>query len=684
MNKPKISIIMPTYNGSKYIRQSIESCLNQTYQNIELVIIDDCSKDETPEIIKSYNDPRIRYFRNETNQRLPKSLNIGFRQALGDYMTWTSDDNYFAPTAIEEMYSCLKDNNGHFVYCDLYNVYVNEKDRIKVRLLEDDHRIKIEDCVGACFMYSRKVYETVGDYNSDAELVEDYEYWIRVSLHFKLHHIKKPLYYYRYHDLSLWGTKYAQILIMEHLLKFKFDFLSESETNWALRGLKLKAVNNYSPINKILNRLLYKKPINAILRKFKSGQLTYREARIELSSIIYGRPDDAKHFVFIRKFMPEWDWGGTENLMLDWFNRINYGKCRITLVVPAGSKQLFEQKFRDKPWKINVVEMPFSLRAGAVQRFTCMRSFLKNLKADKIIFVHGWYADFRAAEFLAASMACKGQVSLHENGYPPVLETTTDKGQGLGLWKCSQKFYVRLKAQFCQSVITVSKGVQDRLVNYWGYPRHKVSVITHGIDTGRFTPANDRRSSLRRELNVSESSLVFIICARLSKEKNIDLAIDAFDQVAVQTPHAVLWIAGEGPLENKLQLQAQQKSSRDRIRFLGRVNKVEDYLQASDIYILSSEFESLGISVLESMAAGLICVSTKTSGSLDIIENGKDGFLVDNGLDALVRGLRCAAALTDSQRKALGETARETITQRFEASKNIKTLLDFWDIPVRT
>jgi glycosyltransferase involved in cell wall biosynthesis len=229
-NNSKVSIVMPTYNGSKYIRQSIDSCLNQTYQNIELVIVDDCSKDETPDIIKSYNDPRIRYIRNETNQRLPRSLNIGFKHAQGDYLTWTSDDNYFAPTAIEEMHNRLKEKQGDFVYCDLYNVYVNEQDKIKERKLQDPERIKIEDCVGACFMYSRRVYERIGDYNADAELVEDYEYWIRVSLQFSLHHLPKPLYFYRYHDLSLWGTKYAKIQIMEFLLKFKYDFLTKEET----------------------------------------------------------------------------------------------------------------------------------------------------------------------------------------------------------------------------------------------------------------------------------------------------------------------------------------------------------------------------------------------------------------------------------------------------------------------
>ena len=99
-NNPKVSIVLPTYNGARYLKSSVESCLNQTHKNIELVIVDDCSTDETPDIVRSYNDPRIRYVRNETNQRLPRSLNIGFALATGDYLTWTSDDNEFLPHSI--------------------------------------------------------------------------------------------------------------------------------------------------------------------------------------------------------------------------------------------------------------------------------------------------------------------------------------------------------------------------------------------------------------------------------------------------------------------------------------------------------------------------------------------------------------------------------------------------------
>src|SRR5437870_4846053 len=99
----KVTIVLPVYNGQTYLRQSIESCLKQTHRNFELVVVDDCSTDNSPSIITEYarQDSRIISIRNTTNRRLPGALNVGFAASTGDFLTWTSDDNYYAPTAIE-------------------------------------------------------------------------------------------------------------------------------------------------------------------------------------------------------------------------------------------------------------------------------------------------------------------------------------------------------------------------------------------------------------------------------------------------------------------------------------------------------------------------------------------------------------------------------------------------------
>ena len=111
--KKLVSIILPTYNGKRFLRESIESVINQTYKDWELIVVNDCSTDNTLQIIEEYaqKDNRIKYITNEINSKLPQSLNNGFKLAKGEYYTWTSDDNKYYPTAIEEMVQFLDINN---------------------------------------------------------------------------------------------------------------------------------------------------------------------------------------------------------------------------------------------------------------------------------------------------------------------------------------------------------------------------------------------------------------------------------------------------------------------------------------------------------------------------------------------------------------------------------------------
>ena len=108
-----VSIVLPTYNGEKYLADSIESVISQTYKNWELIIINDCSTDKTLEIAQSYaaKDNRIKVYSNDENLKVPKSLNRGFSLANGKYFTWTSDDNMYKPKAIEYMVNYLVNNN---------------------------------------------------------------------------------------------------------------------------------------------------------------------------------------------------------------------------------------------------------------------------------------------------------------------------------------------------------------------------------------------------------------------------------------------------------------------------------------------------------------------------------------------------------------------------------------------
>ena len=251
-----VSIVLPVYNGEQFLAESIDSVIAQTYTNWELIIIDDCSSDSSPIIANNYaqKDLRIHYYRNDNNLKLPRSLNRGFSLANGEYLTWTSDDNKYLPTAIQRMIETIKKEQTEFVFatCDVINA---EGEIVDIWKAPKDYKKAIMggNYVGACFLYTRKVYETIGDYNPERFLVEDYDYWLRVFAKFDVSNIQEVLYQYRWHAGTLTSTEKKDIInrgcertILEHLSSFgKLSIIQKSYLYSNLNRLRQTRVSLY-------------------------------------------------------------------------------------------------------------------------------------------------------------------------------------------------------------------------------------------------------------------------------------------------------------------------------------------------------------------------------------------------------------------------------------------------------
>jgi hypothetical protein len=203
----KVSIVLPVYKVRSYLQQSIESCLTQTYRNIELLVVDDGSADDVAAALRTYDDSRIHLLHHERNRGLAVALNTGFEAATGDFLTWTSDDNYYHPSAIGEMVSFLQTyRNIDFVYAEMH--IIDERPGVHPPRVWDVKPpqwlwAREGNPVGACFLYWQRVFEELRGYDPSAFLVEDYEYWLRVAKRFRMQRLFKPLYYYRYHSDAL-------------------------------------------------------------------------------------------------------------------------------------------------------------------------------------------------------------------------------------------------------------------------------------------------------------------------------------------------------------------------------------------------------------------------------------------------------------------------------------------------
>jgi len=203
-SNPLISIILPVYNGAKFLSESIESCLNQSYKNIELIIVYEHSADNTLAIINKYAtlDNRIKVIINEEKQNLPAALNIGHTAATGDLFSWTSDDNIYEHDAIRIMLSAMIDNKVDVVYTDMIIIDDTGK-KCRDYLFLNFENVLFRNYFGNCFLYKKDVFSRNKGYDENCFLVEDYDFWLRAIEHSLFYQCKKKLYRYRKHDTSL-------------------------------------------------------------------------------------------------------------------------------------------------------------------------------------------------------------------------------------------------------------------------------------------------------------------------------------------------------------------------------------------------------------------------------------------------------------------------------------------------
>ena len=121
-----ISIIVPIYNAEKYIEKCIDSLINQTKEELEFILINDGSTDSTDELIKKYNDKRIKYFKNK-NQGIGKTRNFGIEKSTGKYLMFIDSDDYLKENTCEELYRRITKDKSDLVICDFYKIYENGK-----------------------------------------------------------------------------------------------------------------------------------------------------------------------------------------------------------------------------------------------------------------------------------------------------------------------------------------------------------------------------------------------------------------------------------------------------------------------------------------------------------------------------------------------------------------------------
>ena len=263
MKKPKISVIMSVDNGMPYLKQAVESILNQTYKNFEFIIVDDASGDSSWNYLWSLKDKRIKLIKNKRNLGLAASLNTALLKAKGEYIARMDADDISLPTRFDEQINFLAKNKS-IDLCGTFAQLIDEKNRkvgeLKYPSIPSEIKNKLilfNPIIHPTFFARKKFFRDLNGYREEFDGAEDYELLLRGSKVFQYANLPKELF-----RLRLSSTRRSVHFMnkMDKLdLKIKLDFIKENG---------LSPLSLYAVVKKLFFLILLSPSLKVKMAKF--------------------------------------------------------------------------------------------------------------------------------------------------------------------------------------------------------------------------------------------------------------------------------------------------------------------------------------------------------------------------------------------------------------------------------
>ncbi|PIQ96963.1 MAG: hypothetical protein COV67_06700 [Nitrospinae bacterium CG11_big_fil_rev_8_21_14_0_20_56_8] len=204
---PKVSVVISVYNGEAYLRECVDSILNQTFTDFEFILLNNGSTDGTPEILDAYADPRIRVVHQE-NLGIPRALNRGIQLAQGELIARLDADDYSLPGRLERQVRFFDGHPDH-VLCGGRHQFLLQGRTLPqwMPFVEEDAGLKriisrFNPFAHSVVMFRRQTFLEVGGYDEDFKATQDYELWVRLLEKGKGHNLDEVVSVIRLHDQS--------------------------------------------------------------------------------------------------------------------------------------------------------------------------------------------------------------------------------------------------------------------------------------------------------------------------------------------------------------------------------------------------------------------------------------------------------------------------------------------------
>lgn len=685
----KVSVIIPTYNREKYISEAIDSVLNQTYKDYEIIVVDDGSTDKTKEVLTKYND-KIRYFYQE-NQGVSVARNKGIKESKGDYIAFLDADDMWLPQHLEKEIGAFEtDSKVALVYAQLRVLNKNKIVGIKPTIPV----FKVEDFwAGASITTStvivkKECFYKVGLFNVSLKRAQDSDMWIKISSCFKIHYIPEVLGIYR---------------VVE-------DIYAKNSLKIYQNQVHLFKKHLYNPNIKLSSK--FKKKILAkeyfLLAKVYLREKKYKEAARNILKAIWTEPffgsvfinkENINLFSFFKIIKPYLTLSYCVYKIIIKDDKINVVERKIRIFyLEAGSgfggsanalANLINNLDRDR-FVPSVVVKNYGSQIGKIRNAEILK--LTDYKEPEKLSNFGFFVYFIMKLFQEATkiyfIIKKSKISLvHVNtniisGIPAIIASKVSGIPCVCHIRQTRQLIKRERifAKLVDKFIVLNKTVFEMLKKE--IPESKISIIYDGLDLETFQ--NTEIGIFKKEFNLDGASVVGMI-GRIVEGKGHREFILVAKEVLIKKNNTVFLIVGDSKGSNDTYYNCvkdlvKTESLEKNVIFTGWRNDIKNVISDFDILIQCSTFpEGLPNVIIEAMASEKPVVATNIAGSSDIILNGETGFLVPPA-DIKAMAEKIIYLLDNpSLANIMGHKGRKRVEELFDIRKTVRSLENVYE-----